>query len=101
MAELGFVGLGVMGGGVVRRLLDAGHTVTVWNRTRDKADALLQAGARWAETPREVAERSEITFTMVPSTPSVNAVPSGPDGILAGLGPGKVYVYMSTASPAN
>jgi len=101
MAELGYVGLGVMGGGVVRRLLDAGHTVTVWNRTREKADALLEAGARWAETPREVAERSEITFTMVTNTAAVKAVTSGPDGILAGLGPGKVYVDMSTASPAN
>jgi 3-hydroxyisobutyrate dehydrogenase-like beta-hydroxyacid dehydrogenase len=101
MAELGYVGLGVMGGGVVRRLLDADHTVTVWNRTREKAAALLEAGAQWADNPREVAERSEITFTMVTNTAAVNAVTSGPDGILAGLEPGKVYVDMSTASPAN
>jgi 3-hydroxyisobutyrate dehydrogenase len=101
MAELGFVGLGVMGGGVVRRLLDAGHTVTVWNRTRDKAEPLLEAGARWADSPREVAELSEITFTMVTNTAAVNAVTGGPDGIIAGLRPGKVYVDMSTVSPAN
>ena len=101
MAELGYVGLGVMGGGVVGRLLDAGHTVTVWNRTREKADPLLEAGARWADSPREVAERSEITFTMVTNTAAVQAVVEGPDGILAGLEPGKVYVDMSTASPAN
>ena len=101
MAELGYVGLGVMGGGVVRRLLEAGHEVTVWNRTRAKADALLEAGARWADSPREVAERSEITFTMVTNTAAVKAVTAGPDGILAGLAPGKVYVDMSTASPAN
>ncbi len=101
MAELGYVGLGVMGGGVVRRLLDAGHTVTVWNRTAEKADHLLEAGARWADSPREVAERSEITFTMVTNTAAVTAVAEGPDGILAGLAPGKVYVDMSTASPAN
>jgi 3-hydroxyisobutyrate dehydrogenase-like beta-hydroxyacid dehydrogenase len=101
MAELGFVGLGVMGGGVVRRLLDAGHTVTVWNRTRDKAEPLLEAGARWADSPREVAELSEITFTMVTNTAAVNAVTGGPDGIIAGLRPGKVYIDMSTASPAN
>jgi len=101
MAELGFVGLGVMGGGVVRRLLAAGHQVTVWNRTRAKADPLLEADARWADSPREVAERSEITFTMVTNTAAVNAVTGGPDGIIAGLRPGKVYVDMSTASPAN
>src|SRR5437588_1911349 len=101
MAELGYVGLGVMGSSVVRRLLDAGHTVTVWNRTREKAEPLLEAGARWAETPRGVAERSEIVFTMVTNTDAVRAVAEGPDGILAGLGRGKVYVDMSTASPEN
>jgi 3-hydroxyisobutyrate dehydrogenase-like beta-hydroxyacid dehydrogenase len=101
MAELGFVGLGTMGGGVVRRLLAAGHAVTVWNRTREKADPLLEGGARWADSPRSVAERSDIVFTMVTNTAAVQAVTEGPDGILAGLGPGKVYVDMSTASPAN
>src|SRR5256884_2963556 len=101
MAELGYVGLGVMGGGVVRRLLDAGHAVTVWNRTREKAAPLLAAGARWADSPREVAEASEIVFTMVTNTAAVRAVTEGPDGIIAGLSPGKVYVDMSTASPAN
>jgi 3-hydroxyisobutyrate dehydrogenase-like beta-hydroxyacid dehydrogenase len=101
MAELGFVGLGTMGGGVVRRLLAAGHAVTVWNRTRERAEPLLEAGARWADSPRSVAERSDIVFTMVTNTAAVQAVTEGPDGILAGLGPGKVYVDMSTASPAN
>jgi 3-hydroxyisobutyrate dehydrogenase-like beta-hydroxyacid dehydrogenase len=101
MAELGYVGLGVMGGGVVRRLLAAGHTVTVWNRTQAKADPLIKAGARWADSPREVAEHSEIVFTMVTNTAAVKAVTEGPDGILAGLTPDKVYVDMSTASPSN
>jgi 3-hydroxyisobutyrate dehydrogenase-like beta-hydroxyacid dehydrogenase len=101
MAELGYVGLGVMGSSVTRRLLDAGHTVTVWNRTREKAEPLLAAGARWADSPREVAEQSEIVFTMVTNTAAVQAVTSGGDGILAGLQPGKIYVDMSTASPAN
>ena len=101
MAELGYVGLGVMGSAIVRRLLDAGHTVTVWNRTREKAAPLLEAGARWADSPRDVAGRSEIVFTMVTNTAAVRAVTDGPDGILAGLGPGKIYVDMSTASPAN
>jgi 3-hydroxyisobutyrate dehydrogenase-like beta-hydroxyacid dehydrogenase len=101
MAELGYVGLGVMGSSVVRRLLLAGHDVAVWNRTRGKAEPLLEAGATWADSPRGVAERSEIVFTMVTSTAAVQAVVEGPDGILAGLGDGKIYVDMSTASPAN
>ena len=101
MTELGYVGLGVMGGGVAKRLLDAGHSVTGWNRTRDKAKWLVDAGMHWADSPREVAERSEIVFTMVTNTAAVRAVTDGPDGILAGLAPGKVYVDMSTASPEN
>jgi 3-hydroxyisobutyrate dehydrogenase-like beta-hydroxyacid dehydrogenase len=101
MAELGYVGLGVMGGGVAKRLLDAGHNVTGWNRTRDKAQWLVDAGMHWADSPREVAERSDIVFTMVTNTAAVQAVTDGPDGILAGLGPGRVYVDMSTASPEN
>jgi 3-hydroxyisobutyrate dehydrogenase-like beta-hydroxyacid dehydrogenase len=101
VAELGYVGLGVMGGGVAKRLLDAGHTVTGWNRTREKAQWLLDAGMQWGESPREVAERSEIVFTMVTNTAAVRAVTEGPDGILAGLGPGKVYVDMSTQSPSG
>ena len=101
MAEVGYVGLGVMGSAAVHRLLAAGYEVTVWNRTRAKAEPLLEAGARWAHTPREVAERSEVIFTMVTNTAAVQAVTEGPDGIIAGLGPGMVYVDMSTASPAN
>jgi 3-hydroxyisobutyrate dehydrogenase-like beta-hydroxyacid dehydrogenase len=99
--ELGFVGLGVMGNSIVRRLLAAEHDVHVWNRTRAKAEPLLEAGAQWAASPREVAERSEIVFTMVTNTAAVRAVTDGDDGILAGLAPGKLYVDMSTASPAN
>ena len=101
MAELGYVGLGVMGTAIVRRLLDAGHDVAVWNRTREKAEPLLEAGARWVDTPREVAARSDVVFTMVTNTEAVQAVTEGPDGILAGLSPGAIYVDMSTASPAN
>ena len=100
MAELGYVGLGVMGAAVVRRLLAAGHDVTVWNRTREKAEPLLAEGARWSETPRAVAERSEIVFTMVTNADAVRAVNEGDDGILAGLGADRLYVEMSTASPA-
>ena len=100
MAKIGYVGLGVMGGGVARRLLEAGHEVTGHNRTRSKAEPLIAAGMRFADTPREVAEQSDVVFSMVTNTRALAAVTEGPDGILAGLGPGKVYVDMSTVSPA-
>ena len=100
MARIGYVGLGVMGGGVARRLLAAGHEVTGHNRTRSKAEPLIADGMRFAETPREAAERSDVVFSMVTNTQALAAVTEGPDGILAGLGPGKVYVDMSTVSPA-
>jgi len=100
MAELGFVGLGVMGGRVAKRLIDAGHDVTGYNRTRSKADWLLQAGMRWGESPRAVAEAADIVFSMVTNTGALQSVTEGDDGILAGLAPGKIYVDMSTVSPA-
>jgi 3-hydroxyisobutyrate dehydrogenase and related beta-hydroxyacid dehydrogenases len=90
-----------MGSSIVRRLLAAGHDVTVWNRTHEKATPLLEDGARWAASPREVAEESDIVFTMVTNTAAVRACTDGADGIIAGLTAGKVYVDMSTASPAN
>jgi 3-hydroxyisobutyrate dehydrogenase-like beta-hydroxyacid dehydrogenase len=100
MANLGFVGLGVMGSRMVQRLLAAGHTVTGYNRTKSKAQWLLDAGMKWGDTARAVVEAAEIIFTMVTNTEALHAVTTGPDGILAGLGPGKVYIDMSTVSPA-
>lgn len=100
MANLGYVGLGVMGGRMARRLMEAGHTVTGYNRTRAKADWLLAAGMRWADSPREVAEAADVVFSMVTNTKALDAITGGPDGILAGLAPGKVYVEMSTCSPS-
>lgn len=100
MANLGYVGLGVMGGRVVKRLLDAGHQVIGYNRTKAKADYLIQAGMRWADTPRAVAEAADITFSMVTDTRAVREITQGPAGIIAGLGAGKIYVDMSTMSPA-
>jgi 3-hydroxyisobutyrate dehydrogenase-like beta-hydroxyacid dehydrogenase len=100
MAQIGYVGLGVMGGGVARRLLEAGHQVTGHNRTRSKAEPLIAAGMAFAETPREAAEHSDVVFSMVTNTAALAAVTEGPDGILAGLAPGKLYVDMSTVSPA-
>jgi 3-hydroxyisobutyrate dehydrogenase-like beta-hydroxyacid dehydrogenase len=100
MAAVGFVGLGVMGGRIARRLLRAGHTVTGWNRTRAKAAWLEAEGLRLAGSPRAAAAASEVTFSMVTGTAALAAVTEGPDGVLQGLGPGKVYVDMSTVSPS-
>lgn len=101
MANVGYIGLGAMGGRVTKRLLAAGHTVTGYNRTRDKAQWLLDAGMQWANSPREVAERADVVFTMVTNTAALEAVTGGPDGVLAGLGPHKIYCDMSTVSPAK
>jgi len=100
MANVGFVGLGVMGSRMVKRLLDGGHTVTGYNRTKAKAQWLVDAGMKWAETPRAAAGGAEITFSMVTNTQVLQAVTGGPDGIIAGLSAGKIYVDMSTVSPA-
>jgi 3-hydroxyisobutyrate dehydrogenase-like beta-hydroxyacid dehydrogenase len=100
MANLGFVGLGVMGGNMVARLLDKGHTVTGYNRTRTKAQWLIDRGMKWADSPRAVAAAADFTFSMVTNSAAVNSITEGPDGILAGLGPGKLLIDMSTVSPA-
>jgi 3-hydroxyisobutyrate dehydrogenase-like beta-hydroxyacid dehydrogenase len=100
MANLGYIGLGAMGGRVAKRLLDAGHTVTGYNRTKSKAQWLLDSGMRWADTPRAVTEAADVVFTMVTNTSALHEVVHGPDGIMAGLRAGKVFIDMSTISPA-
>ena len=100
MANLGFVGLGVMGGQVVDRLLRKGHAVTGYNRTASKAQWLVERGMKLADSPRAVAAAADVTLTMVTNTPALEAVAGGPDGLLAGLSAGKVFVDMSTVSPA-
>jgi 3-hydroxyisobutyrate dehydrogenase len=99
MANLGFVGLGVMGSQMVSRLLDKGHKVTGYNRTRTKANWLVQKGMQWAESPRAVAAASDVTFAMVTNAAAIDAISEGPDGILAGLSGGKFFIDMSTVSP--
>jgi 3-hydroxyisobutyrate dehydrogenase-like beta-hydroxyacid dehydrogenase len=96
---IGFVGLGAMGGRVAGRLLAAGHQVVGTNRTPEKAGPLVERGLLWRDTAREVAEAADVVFSMVTDDAALEAVASGPDGILAGLGPGKLYVDMSTVSP--
>src|SRR4029077_12723697 len=100
MANLGFIGLGVMGSQMVNRLLDKGHAVTGYNRTRAKAQWLIDRGMKWADSPRAVAAAADVTFAMVTNVAALQAIADGPDGLLAGLSPGKVFVYISTVSPA-
>jgi 3-hydroxyisobutyrate dehydrogenase len=100
VSRVAFVGLGAMGGRIAGRLLAAGHDVHGYNRTPEKAQALVEAGLVLRDTPREAAEAAEVVFTMVTNARALEAVAEGPDGILAGLGPGKVWVDMTTGSPA-
>ena len=99
MANLGFVGLGVMGGNMVNRLLSKGHSVTGYNRTRAKAEWLIGRGMRWADSPRAVCATADIVFSMVTNSAALNIIAEGPDGLLAGLAPGKTLIDMSTVSP--
>ena len=100
MANLGYVGLGVMGSRMAARLLSKGHTVTGFNRTRSKAAWLIDRGMQWADSPRAVAEAADSVFVMVTDSVALEAVALGPDGVLAGMGPGKLLIDMSTVSPA-
>nr|WP_281351539.1 NAD(P)-dependent oxidoreductase [Propylenella binzhouense] len=97
--KIGFIGFGDMGIRIVPRLLAAGYSVTGWNRTRAKAEGLIAAGLNWAESPRAVAESSDVVFTIVTDAAAVRAVALGPDGVMAGLRPGGIFVDMSTIAP--
>ena len=99
MAKLGFVGLGLMGSRIAKRLLSAGYPVSGYNRTQAKAESLIQAGLVMKNSPKEVAQSSDITFSMVTDTTALSSITDGEDGILAGLSAGKIYVDMSTVSP--
>jgi 3-hydroxyisobutyrate dehydrogenase-like beta-hydroxyacid dehydrogenase len=99
MPHLGFIGLGVMGSRMVKRLLDAGHTVTGYNRTRSKAQWLLDRGMQWGETPAAVAQAVDVLFSMVANTAALQAVTGGSAGVLTGLRTGAIFVDMSTVSP--
>jgi 3-hydroxyisobutyrate dehydrogenase-like beta-hydroxyacid dehydrogenase len=99
MGHLGFIGLGVMGSRMVKRLLDAGHTVMGYNRTRSKAQWLLDLGMQWGETPAAAARATDVVFSMVANTAALQAIAGGADGVLAGLRPGSIFVDMSTVSP--
>ncbi len=96
---VGFVGLGIMGKPMAKNLMDAGHELVVFNRTREKAEELAGDGATVAGSPREVAERSDVVITMLPDSPQVEEVLTGEDGVLEGIKEGALVVDMSTISP--
>src|SRR3974390_3052015 len=100
MANLGFVGLGVMGGEMVNTLLAKGHTVTGYNRTRSKAQGLINKGMKGADSPAAVSVQAEVTFVMVTNSAALELVANGPQGFISGISTGKCVVDMSTVSPA-
>ncbi len=100
MANLGYVGLGAMGGNMADLLMSKGHAVTGYNRTAAKADWLVKKGMTLASSPKAVAQAADVIFVMVTNSAADEAVMNGPDGLLAGLTPGKVVIDMSTVSPA-
>ncbi|XP_034276406.1 cytokine-like nuclear factor N-PAC isoform X4 [Pantherophis guttatus] len=94
--KIGFLGLGLMGSGIVSNLIKMGHTVTVWNRTAEKCDLFIQEGARLGRTPAEVVSTCDITFACVSDPKAAKDLVLGPSGVLQGIRPGKCYVDMST-----
>ena len=97
--KISFVGLGAMGAGIVSRLIAAGHTLTGWNRTKEKAASLINEGMKWADSPREAAGQSEVVFSMVTDAEALRNVALGPEGIIAGLSKDSIYLDMSTIAP--
>ena len=97
--RVGFAGLGAMGAGIARRLMDAGYEVAGWNRTKEKAEPLLAAGMGWANTPRELAGSVDALFTMLTNAAAVEATADGPDGVLVGIREGTVWADISTIAP--
>jgi len=100
ITRVGFVGLGIMGRPMARSLIRAGFGLTVYSRSRGPVDEIAAAGARAAGSAAEVARASEVTITMLPDSPDVEAVALGPDGVLEGARRGSYYVDMSTIAPA-
>ena len=99
--KIGFIGLGMMGSGMAANLQKAGHQLVVHDLRRAAAEPYLAAGAVWADSPRAVAEQSEVVFTSLPGPPEVEAVALGDNGILAGMSRGKAYFDLSTNSPTT
>src|SRR5438067_10180591 len=101
MANVGYIGLGVMGSRMVSRLLEKGHTVTGYNRTRSKAQWLIDKGMHWGDSPRAVCQTADVTLSMLTNSAALEEVAAGPDGVVAGMKAGKVFIDMSTVAPAT
>jgi 3-hydroxyisobutyrate dehydrogenase len=99
--RIGIAGTGKMGSAVARRLASQGHQLTVWNRTRGKAEALLAEGMAWADTPRQLAQSSELVISLLTNAQALDAVYSGADGLFAARGSGALFIEMSTVPPAK
>ena len=97
--KVGFIGLGTMGSSMAYNILQGGHELVVNDIRRETATRHLEAGATWADTPRQVAEVSDIVSTSLPGPIEVEAVSLGEDGLLSGMSAGKVYFDLSTSSP--
>jgi len=97
--DIGFIGLGNMGGGMAANLLKAGFRLTVNDLRREAADQLLENGADWADTPSQLASRCEVILTSLPGPREIEAVALEKDGILEGINPGGVYIDLSTGYP--
>ena len=99
MQRIGFIGIGLMGQPMSRRLLAAGYPLMVWNRTKDKAKDLLTAGATWSNSPKALAQSSDIVITMVTDSKASEEVSCGVNGVLEGAHPGLVLIDMSSIAP--
>ncbi len=98
--KVGFIGLGIMGASMASNLIKAGHELVVHDIKRDAAAPHLKAGAVWADTPRQVAEATEVVLTSLPGPPEMESVALGENGLLSGMAKGKVYFDLTTNSPA-
>ena len=98
--KIGFIGLGVMGASMSSRLIDAGYELYIYNRTKNKGDALVEKGAHWCDTPRSVAEQAEIILTIVGYPKDVEEVYLGRNGIVEGISEGKICCDMTTTKPS-
>ena len=99
--QVGFIGLGIMGSGMARNLLEKGHDVVVWNRTPSRTEPLVTAGAVAGQSPADVARRCPIVMICVSDTPDVDAVLTSDGGLLEGISEGSLVIDHSTISPAG
>ncbi len=99
MQRIGFVGIGLMGRQMGRRLMTAGFPLRVWNRSKEKAGELLKAGAQWAESPAACAQAADVVITMVTDSNASEEVIRGRDGVLAGAHPGLILIDMASIAP--